>query len=413
MKKVILHDPVIVAQSTTEPVFRGGYQDPFMRSSPDGTLYVRFNARMDTVDTFGLEEKNPVYKSTDEGKTWTKVTDPKEWTFATKPLSNGDRFVMRETKPILNIGDIPNSFPKVDESRFNISVIGGECNAYTIDEIAHLFNGQLTKEVYCNRIYAGTNEVVEETCKVNWPNMPAFDYKTLLRRVHFRSPKEDKNGVLWATCEAPYIEENGKAGSKRLCTHLLRSDDFGHTWDYVNTLVYKEEYNNPNCRDIEGFNECELEFLDDGSMIGIVRSGSLYPFPPKMGDKDHPAPLMYMFKTSDEGKTFDFIKPFYDYGICPVSVKLGSGTILLVSGRPGVYLRTCDDPKGEEWSDIIDIVKVPEEEVYDKYWHYTCCNCGVCTTNDNTAFMVYSDFTLNAPNGEKAKSILVRKITIE
>lgn len=415
MKKIILSDPVILAQSSTEPVLFGGYQDPFIRCSEDGTLYVRYNSRRDEVQNFGLEDKNPVLRSKDGGVSWERTTDQKEWMIAGGVLQNGDYLEMMESLPILGIEESTISkFPEVDESRKGISAIGASYDAYTVDELSDIFDGKITKTFRCKRIYAGTDEVVEEVCRVNWKNMPVRFAKDLVRREFAHGYKADKNGVLWSTVEAPYITDDGKCGSKRLCTHIIRSNDFGHTWDYVNTLVYKEEYNKPNMKDIEGFSECALLHLDDGEMFGIVRSGSLFPLEgEKMGDKDHPAPYIYCFKASDEGKNFDYIKPFYDYGVFPRAVELGCGTKIAVSGRPGVYVRTCDDPKCESWSEVIDIIKVPEEDIYDKYWQYTCSNADICIYDQNTAFLTYSDFTLHTPDGKKAKSIVVRKITVE
>lgn len=412
MKKVTVHEPIVLAQSTTEPVFKGGYQDPHIRCY-NGVIYVRFNSRRDSGETFGLEENNPVYKTKDEGKTWEKVSDPKEWTFAQKPLSNGDRLVLREQRTIFVTDEEIAKFPKVPKSRERVKHIS-YYTPYTADELYPILGDKIRIEIPCNRIKSGTNEVVEEICTVNWKNFPFhYDNKMIIPTYASCEYKEDKNGVLWMTVFAAAINDNGEADSPYYCTHLLRSDDFGHTWDYVNTILYKDEYNKPNMRDIEGFNECALECLDDGSIIFVLRSGSLYPFPPLMGDKDHPAPYVYMAKTSDGGKTFDFIKPFYDYGIRPASVKLGCGTIVLVSGRPGVYIRTCNDPKGENWDDVIPILTVPEEDLYERYWQYSCSNCGITAYDDNTAFITYSNFKIPTPQGESAKSIIVQKITVE
>ena len=410
MKKVTVSDPVILAQSTTEPVMFGGYQDPHIRQK-DGVLYIRFNARRDSVETFGLEDANPVYKSLDGGDTWVKA-EQDDWMLARQPLPNGDIFEIREHRPIFNVWDKIKDV-KLDPSRKGISAIGEAYDAYLVDELAPLFDGELTKTVNCKRIYAGTNEIVEETCTINWKNMPVRYTRGMIRRDSI-GYSVDADGVLWGYYEGPYILDDGTAGSRRLCSHILRSDDFGHTWNYVNTLVYKEEYNKPNSKDIEGFNETEFIYPDDGSIMGIVRAGSLFPLPgPKMGDKDHPAPYMYYFKTTDKFKSFDFIKPFYDYGVCPRAVKLGCGTFVLISGRPGIYIRTCDDPAGEKWDDIIEILHVPEDEVYEEYWKYTCSNTGICAIDDNTAIFVYADFTLPDENGVRAKSIVVRKVTIE
>lgn len=38
---------------------------------------------------------------------------------------------------------------------------------------------------------------------------------------------------------------------------------------------------------------------------------------------------------------------------------------------------------------------------------------GIAVTGPNTAMIAYSDFTKTAPDGKRAKSIMVRKITVE
>jgi hypothetical protein len=83
------------------------------------------------------------------------------------------------------------------------------------------------------------------------------------------------------------------------------------------------------------------------------------------------------------------------------------------SGRPGVYLRVSQDDCAKEWSDPVPVVEVPREDFHGKYYEYSCCNTGLAVTGPNTAVIAYSDFTLNAPNGKRAKSIMVRKITVE
>ena len=91
MKRIILGKPVVVAQNTKEPVLFGGYQDPTIRCSEDGTLYVRFNARRDSWLTFGEEEKNPVFCSKDGGESWSPVKNGQDqWLRAATRLPNGD-----------------------------------------------------------------------------------------------------------------------------------------------------------------------------------------------------------------------------------------------------------------------------------------------------------------------------------
>ena len=411
MKKIILGKPVIVAQSTTEPVLFGGYQDPAIRRAQDGTLYVRFNARRDSWLTFGEEEKNPVYRSADGGESWSVVKNGQdEWMRAGTRLPNGDIFYFRE-HPVLRKETLP-PLPALPDNR-KLRTAG--MSVYTVDELKPVLGDRVAKEFKAYRIKAGSDEIIEETCPVIWDNMPAvLHHEGFLIRVfpHVSlSMKIDSEGTLWMPMDAPAIDGNGNLASLRRCTALLKSTDMGHTWEYVSHILYEESFNPPTAIDVEGFMECSLEFVEDGSCVAFLRSGSLSPF--VIGDDDHPAPIMMRTRSKDGCKTWETPKYFYDYGVLPVTRKLEDGTILLSSGRPGVYLRVSQDRLGKEWSDIVPVVDVPKEDTYAKYYEYSCCNTGLAVTGANTAVIAYSDFTLNAPDGKRAKSIMVRKITVE
>lgn len=411
-KSVKTDKPVIVSQSTTEPILHGGWQDPKIICDEKGILYVSFNGRRDCPETLGLEDKNPVYRSVDMGQTWGK-SNHREWIMAHKPLPNGDRLLMREHQVIFDLPTLPpySSNREKTGTVDSASIMFGE--AYTVEELMPVLGERVAKEFKAQRIIAGETEPVDEICKVNWDNMP-LQYvaeRNMIWRVYPTDKyKVDKNGTLWMTVYGGSVAPDGSMNSKRLCTHLLRSDDFGHTWDYVNTVVYKEEYHGDSLYGVEGFDEATLEILNDGSIIIIMRAGSLEPS--VQAAPGTPIPKCYIAKTSDQGKTWDYVKPFYNYGVRPQSVKLENGTIVFISGRPDVYIRTCDDPSGENWNDVIHLIDVPEKDVYNAYFEYTCSNCDVCTYDENTAFVTYSNFQLNTPEGKRAKSILVSKITI-
>lgn len=411
MRKVMVHEPVIVAQSTTEPIMHGGYQDPFIRCNEKKELFVRFNSRRDSFETFGQENRNPIYKSVDGGKTWELMEDALySWITAQKPLPNGDYLQMGEHSTIAGVP----SLPELPEYRTMPHPHFKTAQVYLVDELLPILGERVAKEFKAYRVKAGTKEVVEETCKVNWDNMPVGVLGQSMLVRHFPTQGHnwvaDKDGTLWLTTSGRYIGPDGRPLSLRSCLHLFNSKDMGHTWDYVSTVTYQEEYNHPNSIQIEGFSECSMQILDNGTIFCIMRSGSMSPY--DKGDAEHPAPKMYCVRSTDRGKTWEKPIPFYDYGVLPQTVKLDCGTYLLSSGRPGVYLRSCDDPEAKEWSDIIPIIHVPEQDVYEAYQEYTCSNTGLCMYDEHTAFLVYSDFTLQAPNGERAKSIIVRKISV-
>lgn len=414
-RKIKVSDPVVVAQSTTEPVLFGGYQLPFIRCDKDGVLYVKFRGnRKDCPETVGKDEIDPIYRSRDMGQTWEKAAR-NEWLTALEPLPNGDKYLMREM-PIID--KLP-PLPPLPENRIETSSVRSTSTmfgpVYTVNELEPLLGDRVKKALRAERIKAGETEQIEEYSPVVWENMPLLYNKAgnyLFRVTSWDKYKVDKNGTMWYTVHGGSVADDGSMLSKRPCIHLLRSDDYGKNWEYVSTVNYKDEYDGTeSIYGLEGFVESTLEILDDGSFIMIIRAGSLHPTV-----KDVLPRVLrpnYFAKSTDQGKTWSIVRPFYDYGIRPCSVKLGCGTIVFVSGRPGVYIRTCDDPKGEEWNDVIDLIKVPEEDIFDRYYEYTCSNCDICAYDDHTAFITYSDFTLSTPDGKRAKSIMVVKITIE
>ncbi len=414
-RKVTVSQPVIVAQSTTERIMHGGYQAPFIRCDENGVLYIKFAGRRDCPETLGLDDKNPVYKSLDQGQTWER-TDHNEWISALPKLPNGDRFSLGEKTVVTDFPQLPE-LPANREKTATVptaSIAFGV--SYTVDELKPILGDKIKKTIKAYRIPAGQIEPVEEECTVHWENMPIHHVKTKWTNHlwMYLVPDQytvDKNGTLWWTTTGAAIAPDGSMLSKRLCVHLLRSDDFGHNWHYVSTVLYKEEYNTcESLYGLEGFDEATLQILDDGTFIMLMRVGSLCPTQ-KEGPEDKVMPLYYA-RSTDQGKTWSEVRPFYDYGIRPGMVKLGCGTLVMISGRPDVYIRTCDDPAGQEWNEVIHLIDIPAED-RAIYYEYTCSNTGICAYDDHTAFVAYGNFQLNTPEGIRAKSILVSKITVE
>ena len=406
MSRIKLGKPVVIAQSTTEPIFKGGYQDTFLRCDEQKNLYLRFAKRHDSMATFGQDD-HPLYISRDGGETWAESDDLSLWVKAQPVLPNGDRFQFREHYAILkDIPPLPRCDRRVKANGFCVN------EAYTVEDLEPLFGDRVAKTFRVARVYAGTDKVVEEEATVRWDNMPITAKKdVIVRPFPMKNYVVDKQGVMWTTVFGNYILPDGTLGSDYWCSHLLRSDDFGHSWDYVSTLPYREEYQNPNCHYLEGFNETSLLVLENGSLLALVRSGSL--FVDGMGDPDHPAPQLFYSFITDNGKTWSEPKPFYEYGVWPESVRLGCGTILMTSGRPGVYIRATDDPTAQSWDDVIQILPVPPEDYYTHYHEYSCSNNGIAAYDDHTAFISYSNFKIPSPEGKVAKSIVVQRITVE
>ena len=408
MKKPIIGERIVVSQSTTEAIRAGGWQDPEIKNS-DGVLYVRFSGVKDEYANHDREKNNPVFKSTD-GVKWERITDNPAfaWTNAFKPLKNGDkvRFTGGE---FISLKQNPTPAPIRSGENVLPPAYKG---VYTNAEMKACLGDRLNREIICYRITPGSNELKKEYCYVDWDGL-AYElvYNGLIACLYTQEYVEDEDGVLYMPASAHCVNEDGTLLSKYRNMLMLRSVDYGKTWQYQGVVPYKDEYNIPNSVEVEGFMEASFEITDDGAFYMIMRSGSISPY--IIGDDDHPAPKPYITYSYDKGKTWTTPEVFYDYGVLPRSTRLKNGDVLMVSGRPDVYVRVCSDGKGKSWSDPVRAIEVPPEFYYDGYWEYTCSNCGVCPYGENEAFLTYSDFQRTTPEGVRAKSIIASKVTFE
>lgn len=404
--KIRFGKEVIVAQSVKEKLVGGGYQDPLIRFDGE-RLYLKFNVRDDNSATFGQEGGNPLFVSGDGGATWKLDECEDDWIRALKPMSNGDRLQFSEYPTLFDLPELP----KAAADRKNIATCAGHRTIYTVDELTPYLGDRIKKVFSAKRIKAGGDTPVDEVCEVRWKNMDVSyfeDYEPKFLRRYFGMQFYEHEGRLYMPLSGGFIKDDGSVGSRRACIHLLVSDDFGRSWDYLNTAVYKEEFNEPTAIDVEGFLEAALCF-SGGRMAIILRSGSLSPF--IIGDENHKAPKMMICFSDDGGKTISEPKEFYDFGVFPRVISVGK-RFLTCSGRPGVYIRICEDVRLESWSEPEFILKVPDDEIYDGYFKYSCSNSDVAATGENEAVIAYSDFT-KFVGGQRAKSIIVRKIYLE
>ncbi|MBE6553666.1 MAG: exo-alpha-sialidase [Ruminococcaceae bacterium] len=403
MKKIVVKSRTVIAESDQESLLWGGFQIPLIRYA-NGALIVKFMGRKDAVETYGKEDLDHIYISRDYGKNWEKgCLDA--WRKAATLLPNGDRIDFVQRKNIVGSFDLPPAKKMAFGSK--------DVFVYPIDELKGIVSG-LEKSFTVTRLRRGEEEPQEEICTVNWKDMPVNFYPredgSFFTQISScaNDVKIDKNGVLWfpVYAEAP-LSKHESATSRYYSVHLLRSDDLGHSWDYVSSVYYDPACNVPDAYSVEGFNEATLEILENGDFLMIMRSGSLHP----LRQDGRPIPKMFSVRSSDEGKTWSKPQVFFDYGIHPHSLKTEDGTILLISGRPGVYLMTCDDPEGKTWSPITELVSVPESDVMTKYFEYTCSNADLCICDNGRIFATYSAF--DPTKQPPVKSIVVSEIGIE
>lgn len=410
MKKIVLGEPVIVSQSTTEPIRHGGWQDPMIRCH-EGKLYVRFSGVMDLFVNDDPDKKNPLFCSEDQGKTWTQIPMPAEgWTRVQKPLKNGDRVTFGGRGLIMDTSAFPSIDPKRDRDDIKAPNLSG---VYSHEEFKAVVGDDADYRLMCYRVDGKTGEFTKEKCYVKAPNCGhGFIYHNNCTSIGLYATgfAEDKDGTCYLLASNMLLKDDGTLVSPWNCLCVFRSTDFCKSFEMIGSIDYKEEYNAPNAFEVEGFLEGCLNVADDGSFFTIMRSGSLSPY--VRGSDDKPAPKCMISRSYDKGRTWTKPEVFYDYGVLPRSTRLGGGTFVMTSGRPDVYVRACFDGVGKDWGEVVHVLNVPKEDVYNAYEQYTCSNNDICAYDEHTAFLTYSNFQLTTPDGERAKSIIVQKVSV-
>jgi len=112
--------------------------------------------------------------------------------------------------------------------------------------------------------------------------------------------------------------------------------------------------------------------------------------------------------SSDDCVTWSKPEIFDDLGVFPALLTLNNGVTLATYGRPGLYLRATADPAGRKWDDRVELVAPTPVFQQD-----TCAYTGMIAVDDNTAYLVYSDFQRPNAKGTPVKTIMGRTIRAE
>ena len=90
---------------------------------------------------------------------------------------------------------------------------------------------------------------------------------------------------------------------------------------------------------------------------------------------------------------------------------LDNGVLVLASGRPGMQLRICLDGDGKTWTEPIEMLPFMDDK--GKYFEWWTCGYPSLLKNDNNSFyLVYSDFRTKNKDGDFRKAIIFRKIEV-
>jgi hypothetical protein len=135
-------------------------------------------------------------------------------------------------------------------------------------------------------------------------------------------------------------EQKGPASQYRSC--VIGSADDGETWHYLATVASPDR--DPLPPQAEGYCEPDLLSFGEGRLLCVMRSGGN----PTGRLMERYTPLVAAASV-DGGLTWTRPCPIAPHGVKPVLLRMRSGLVACLSGRPGFFLILSDDD-GKSWS---------------------------------------------------------------
>jgi len=123
-------------------------------------------------------------------------------------------------------------------------------------------------------------------------------------------------------------------GDTRESTIALVSKDDGRSWKYLSTIADADAV--PDAK--EGFDEPCLVRLETDELMCVSRVGN--------GQK------LARTYSGDDGKKWSKIDRLPAASVAPQACRTANGTLVLSTGRPGVFLWFSTDPRGRKWQSV-------------------------------------------------------------
>lgn len=380
--EIHLSEPVLVAQAEQDEAW-GYYQFPGIGKTENGILRITWQMKDDSHKTYGEESKrkNTPMISKDGGETW--MSQDKNYSVEVRGynirMKNGVKLQVRT--PTAKDIKTYNKFPEPVGKRKNYTYYKED---QMPEELRGVYFVHTDKDNRTSSIHAQLND----------PGLLRYSVDGMAPVVWWGNIKELADGSLIAgVYPTNYLNEEGTVSEDGVS--FYHSNDEGYTWDVVSRIIIKDDI--VNIRNNISFTEPTFEILPDSTFICVMRSGAYSP--------------LYRVFSYDRGKTWTRPEAFTPNGVKPKLMTLLNGTLVLVSGRPGIQLRLSFDG-GHAWTEAIDMIPFMNEDgSFDR--HVSCGYASIIEAGDNSLNLVYSDFTTKDKSGDIRKSIWFRKVDIK
>ena len=438
--KIRLHERKLIAVGCTfEENDWGMYQFPKVYRMYDGTLAATLHVGEDSSRDYG--RANPWFLSRDGGESWEAVKEDLS-RFCGCALPDGT-LLHAVVPPSINLDEAGITIPKDIVGHMLPSMdyphphkaqpgvmpttlicdteFGLMKRAYYVDALP---DGLYEKAYTMERFDPRTGETERFSAPLDWPYMTVttltyWDGKTFLPRPFpYGNLKVAPDGSLWVATYGLGASPKTGGISRYDEAYILRSTDAGRSFRLHSRVPYIPNIDvDPLAYIREGFNEPEIEFMPDGSVIMLMRTCGVGHGGPNFGP-------LYFTRSTDGGVSWDTPKPFDRYGVLPQMCHLACGVTLAVYGRPGIFVRATSDPSGLLWEAPVEIMTPadrtplgnapynPQQTPFHA-WEGSCCNMGLAVLDERRAIISYSDFYTPCEDGVKRKACFTQVVEIE
>ena len=391
-----LGEPHTIVQGAVGDQAWGHYQFPTLDYTDNGHLIASWSYGDDAIDGKHHDGGvNPPFISLDGGRTW-EPNNGREKISCKWKMPDGRYFLGFEGCSAYPVEYLEKYTP-------GVSWNNGSALYYAADI-------EETQDTTVRaRIYDPVTDTVERyEPKVNWPYMPLMKYWG--KRVYPVSQAFAlcncsilvRDGILYILVynygfdsQAKSREESVMKYSNLYSVYVLSSEDSGRTWNYLSQISVDEDMFDPT-PGFHGPGEPMMDKMPDGSFVMLIRTGSKH--------------KSYITRSADGCRTWTKPAVFDEIGVLPQILTLGCGVTLAGYGRPDLRLRATGDPAGMVWEDPIrmDIYGMKMEDFMQRSCFYT----KFLPVDDHTALWAYTDFQYPNADGEPARAVLVRTVTV-
>ena len=387
---VHLGEAHIVSQAPVSIRNWGPWQFPQIERLADGRIHIWFHVEADSALAYGKDTRHAI--SADECETWTETEGYPIGSGI--GVESGDRIRIHAERSVpadgLGLGSPEGTLVNYSQpvQYFDARNISKEYDGWFLDR-------STTR-----------GDFLTEKVKMSIPGEVRHVVEGVLTRPFFHRICPGPAASLWA----PHYFSRLVDGElqKHWSAVFLTSSDEGKSWRFASEIPYdldsmKALSGDPLAEKRIGFSEPDILFLDDSRCLTLLRTTD--------GNGVGPS---YLAVSTDGGVTWGDPLLFDTIGVWPSLALLGNGSVLASYGRPGLFVRALSADaiarnqfETKYWSAPVPVV--PSGPLQTD----SCSYSNLLVVDEETAYIAYSDFTIQDDNGRPRKTILVRTVAVE